>query len=344
MADMQNTPRAYCPRCGREVEFETRLSHQQTEIDGELIDYEARGAFCAECGEEVAYEPYEEEAAQAFGEALRRSRGIVPLSVVRDLPKKYNMGKRPLSRLLGWGELTYSRFVEGHVPSRKYSEVIENLYADPIAFDALLERNREVLSKRTYRQSKKAVQQIISAEDPGFERVLEVASMFCVLSEGNIGARELEKLVYYAHGFSMVYLREPLISDAPQAWAAGPVYPGLWKAFKYEGLEGVYGDGRLNLHESSCFSELEESLIGGVWTAFSRYGGTILSRMTHEEAPWLNARARAGAAERERCTEEIALEEMRSFFSDVVSAYPEQEGLGAISAYARDASARVMPA
>ena len=306
--------RAYCSKCRGMVEFETRTETKRIVHDGIPIEYEARAAYCVNCGEELAYDPYEEEGAQAFAEALRIHNGIVPLSVIKALPKKYHIGKRPLSLLLGWGEITYSRYIEGHIPSIGYSDTIQRLFDNPVEYEQLLEKSKSLISERAYKSSKKAVRAVIESEQPETEKMLEVASEFCVLSGGNIGAREIEKLTYYAQAFSLVVLDEPLFELEPEAWAAGPVYRRLWEIFKLDNVAGVYGDGRLSLEDSSCFDEREEDLIKAVWHAFGRYGGAILSEMTHHEDPWLLARERAGVAEDERCSESMRLDDMRTFF------------------------------
>lgn len=306
--------RAYCSNCHGMVEFETRTEKKRIVHDGVPIEYEARAAYCVNCGDELAYEPYEEEGAQAFAEALRIHNGIVPLSIIKALPKKYHIGKRPLSLLLGWGEVTYSRYIEGHIPSIGYSNIIQRLFDNPVEYEQLLEKNRGLISDRAYQNSKKAVKALIESDQPETEKMLEVASEFCVLSGGNIGAREIEKLTYYAQAFSLVVLDEPLFELEPEAWVAGPVYRRLWEIFKLDNVSGVYGDGRLSLKDSSCFDEKEEDLIKAVWHAFGIYGGTVLSEMTHREDPWLLARKRAGVGVDERCSEPIRLGDMRSFF------------------------------
>ena len=49
----------------------------------------------------------------------------------KDLVKileKYNIEKRPLSKLLGFGELTITRYLDGQLPSVKYVVVIPKVY------------------------------------------------------------------------------------------------------------------------------------------------------------------------------------------------------------------------
>lgn len=337
------TALAYCPSCRKMVPFTTERVTTATELDGAVYSYEADQARCAVCGAEAVYEPYREAAALAFGDAVRTAKGIVTLAVVRDLPRKYHIGKRPLSRLLGWGELTYTRFIEGHVPSRQYSDCIQGLYDNPLAYQRLLRANKDLVSPRSFEQSMRAVQKVIRNDFPDSERLLEVGNAFCALSDGNVGAMELQKLTYYAQGFSMVLCRAPLFTTLPRAWAAGPVYGQLWKEFGAAQQDESEGNGLVDFTEDNCFTEVEEIVIRAVWRAFGGYSGTVLSKITHREDPWRLARERAGVQEGQRSSEVIRLEDMKAYFEKVLApAQVDEQFEKAIAEYARMQAAAVM--
>ena len=40
----------------------------------------------------------------------------------KDILRKYKIGKKPLSKLLGWGEVTITRYINGDIPSKLYSD------------------------------------------------------------------------------------------------------------------------------------------------------------------------------------------------------------------------------
>lgn len=69
------------------------------------------------------------------------------------------------------------------------------------------------------------------------------------------------------------------------------------------------------------FSEDELELIMAVCDAFGKYSGPKLSKFTHKEAPWVDARTRAGATEGEKSNEPITLESIEGYFTEVTRKY-----------------------
>ncbi|MEO0017249.1 MAG: hypothetical protein RLZZ522_532 [Verrucomicrobiota bacterium] len=96
---------------------------------------------------------------------------------------------------------------------------------------------------------------------------------------------QLQKLVYFAHGFALALLDKPLIYSDVQAWQYGPVYPKLYKKLR------KYGAGRVTdrldsddeIPEPSDCSEV----IKGVWKAYGSMSAGQLSARTHApNTPW----------------------------------------------------------
>lgn len=67
----------------------------------------------------------------------------------------FKIGKRPLSLLLGWGEQTFSRYCDGDMPTKQYSDILKRIYEDPIYYLSVLEDNKDRLkSMISYEKSK----------------------------------------------------------------------------------------------------------------------------------------------------------------------------------------------
>ena len=112
-------------------------------------------AYCEQCGEEVYVAELEDANLKALYDAYRQKNGIISLEDIRVIPGKYNIGKRPLSLLLGWGEQTFSRYFDGDMPTKQYSEILKQVYADPAYYLSLLEKSKENLkSEKAYEKSK----------------------------------------------------------------------------------------------------------------------------------------------------------------------------------------------
>lgn len=311
--------RAYCPVCQKFVGFDSERKKVSTELDGARYSYWVQQAICGECRSEATYPPFQEAAGLAFNDAVREGRGLVSLEAVRDIPKKYAIGKRPLSRLLKWGEHTYSQLMDGQTPSKDHSDEIKRLYSDPTYYYAVLKMNKDSISERSFERSKKAVEALLEDSYPDAHRIYELGYFFISLAKGDITNLAVQKLTYYAQGFSRPLLGSFLFGQMPKAWVRGPVYGQLWREMQSE------YDGSFVIDEkepySSPFTVKEDKLIKAVHKHFGCYSGDTLTRMTHSETPWVNARLRAGAAEGERCEEPISAEDMEQFFTDVVEKY-----------------------
>ena len=333
---------AYCPQCRKRVSFDVREGSRSTLLDGVAYGYPVKQAVCRECGAKAVYDPFREEAELAFNDAVRKGNGLVSLEKVRELPKRYNIGKRPLSLLLGWGEITYTRLMAGQAPSKPHSDLIERLYDDPSAYYRVLIKGKDRITKTAYRKSERAVRVLLDGEFPEAVKIYEVADYFCQLSKGDITPMMVQKLTYYAHGFSYVFLENPLLSQQPRAWAAGPVYGQLWHEFKGRDLESEYAHASDPSDGSSPFSADEERLLEDVYAAFGRYSATMLSRMTHAESPWKNARKRAGAEAGAICREPLSAQDMARFFGGVAERFDVRSS-GDIVRYAEAAFSAPLP-
>ena len=88
---------------------------------------------------------------------MKEKNSTIPLEHILEIPKKYGIGKRPLSLLLNWGEMTFSRYCNGDTPSKQYSDILMQIYSDPEFYLSLLEKNKDNLkSLAAYEKSRNA--------------------------------------------------------------------------------------------------------------------------------------------------------------------------------------------
>jgi uncharacterized phage-associated protein len=106
--------------------------------------------------------------------------------------------------------------------------------------------------------------------------------------EDAISHLKLQKLLYYAQGYHLAKYDEPLFYETIEAWPHGPVVPSIYRAYsQYEG-------GRIPKPEGfnpEILPPKVRHLLDKVYQAFGQYTAWKLREMTHEEAPWLIARA-----------------------------------------------------
>lgn len=138
---------------------------------------------------------------------------------------------------------------------------------------------------------------------------------------------KLQKLLYYAHGYSLVR-RGVGISRVPlQAWEHGPVAPEQYRmfaAFDSDPIPGSVASGRMPLPRGI------EAILEDVWSTYGSLSAAELRRMTHEEAPW-----RGTYVDGERDIE-IDDETMLDYFRTVPAALPPGEKPSAFAALLGD--------
>jgi uncharacterized phage-associated protein len=118
----------------------------------------------------------------------------------------------------------------------------------------------------------------------------DVAKYFLTLNDEEVGELisnlKLQKLVYYAQGFSLAIDGRPLFSDSIEAWAHGPVVPALYRDYKhYEGGPIPRPDD----FDPSCIDPDTKDLLNEIYSVFGQFSAWKLRNMTHEEPPWKDA-------------------------------------------------------
>ncbi len=102
--------------------------------------------------------------------------------------------------------------------------------------------------------------------------------------EDGITNLKMNKLLYYAQGFSFQRLGRELFSEDIEAWGLGPVVPSVYHAFQ------EYGKSRIPIDDSCDLVELDINdceLLVDVLREYGIYTGGRLKDMTHKEGgPW----------------------------------------------------------
>ncbi|MDW9523781.1 DUF4065 domain-containing protein [Sinorhizobium meliloti] len=131
---------------------------------------------------------------------------------------------------------------------------------------------------------------------------------------GPMTAMKLQKLVYYAQAWSLVWDERPLFNERIEAWANGPVCRALYSAHHRQFMvePGQILSGHLDLDSDA------ERTIDSVLEFYGSKSAQWLSDLTHLEDPWNAARKRAGVSDGAPCEEEITLADMHEYYSGLL--------------------------
>ncbi len=191
----------------------------------------------------------------------------ITIKEINQILSSYRIGKKPLAKLLGWGETTIIRYVEGDIPTREYSEKLRHIMQDAGYFNKLLEENKSSLTPVAYRKCSQAVN----------ERLLEskikvVAQHIINKMEGHISLFELQIYLYYVQGFYLALEDKAMFEDEF-------VYRGEF--MPYEEVSEDFAIRKIPRLEikKNALTEKEKNFINVIVGGLSLYGPSVLERM-----------------------------------------------------------------
>ncbi|MCY7274157.1 MAG: DUF4065 domain-containing protein [Phormidesmis sp. CAN_BIN44] len=149
------------------------------------------------------------------------------------------------------------------------------------------------------------------------KRATDVAHYFLKRVNGDpekaISPLKLQKLLYYAQAWNLVFLGKPLFVDTIQAWVNGPVVYAVWSL--YQGNQPIAVPSMTM--RSVEFDQDETKVLQEVWDAYGSQTAEQLRELTHREHPWLSARC--GLAPEEKSQNPILHEDMMLYYQTLLN-------------------------
>ncbi len=312
----------YCYFCDKDVPIELQEKDVNMTIKGTNITYHAKVAYCEECKNEVYVPELDGENIKNANQEYRKSANLVSIDEIQSLLDKYQIGKKPLARLLGWGETTIERYLDGITPLRVYSEELRRL-KDPKYMKRIYEENKEALTEVARKKIEKSLDGLLNYKPKKKVDIKDVINFFLSKIDDAAGScitpLKLQKLLFYAQGWYMSFFKVSLFANDFQAWVHGPVIPEVYFKFRdngYHAIDKVEAD-------LSKFDPMQVELLKEVYDVYGMYDAKVLERMTHRDAPWKEARQ--GYGWDENCQEVILQEKMHAYFDTLKAMFDIQE-------------------
>lgn len=284
-----NSKMAFCEDCRKDVLYTEREEYMSGTLKGETYNYYGKIAFCNECSSELYINEINDYNLDQLYNEFRKQNNIISLEKILEIPRKYNIGKRPLSLLLGWGEQTFSRYCDGDSPTKQYSMILQKIYDDPRYYLSVLEDNKEKLkSQSTYEKSKQSTQLILGTQQISDTTKIDSVVNYLLCECEDITPLALQKILYYVQGFYYAFLNRFIFKENCEAWVHGPVFRDIY--FKYREYRFDPINDYCDMEEDLNLSVSEKAIIDSVIKNLSCYSGKILEAFTHAETPWLATR------------------------------------------------------
>ena len=305
-----------CPNCEKICDVELHKEGEELIVRGESITVPVEYYKCSECGADFedprsTYDPL----MVAYEEYRRRHKMMQP-EEIRLLRRQYGLTQKDLSRLLGWGDVTLTRYENGALQDKTHDTVLQ-MIRDPKNVLELIERNGGFLGeerrKRLTGLLKKAQKEsqsvsVFLAEYfgqykpdvlSGFRRIdltklYQAIVFFCI---GGTLKTKLNKLLFYA---DFKHFKEFSVSITGVQYVRlphGPV-PDNYE-FYLAALQGK--EGPIQLHEEQMgpyigevfyasvspdllvFSDTELKVLSEVKKHFENYNASQIRDYSHKE-------------------------------------------------------------
>ncbi len=303
-----------CYECGAKDAYELRETIREYEGDGYHFEMLVKVPFCTQCGAPIYDQESEKEIVQRANQKIREQREIITREEILEILDSYHVSQKFLSRLLGWGDITLTRYIGGnYTPNMVNSNRLKEL-RNPYVFQMLVqsyeneqpEQNEEKCLKKAANGVFHELNRLKETQGKIFDAVnwfLSHAS-----EEVPVTHLALQKLLYFTQSWSAALLGEPIFYDDCQAWVHGAVYPKVYeifKKFKYMPLPKVEEAYELKEEELTILNAVKKHY-------FDVYNAKALEEICHRETPYIETRR--GYSEEESCQIVIDKEQILKYY------------------------------
>lgn len=194
------------------------------------------------------------------------------MSVVKEqllsIMERYHIGKKPLSKLLGWGDTTIMRYLNGVEPNYEFAMKIQHLAENPFEYIQILEQNKGYITETAYKKTKKAVYKQLF-----LNRSIEAMQHVITLAKGDIAPYRVVSVLYYAQVCSLVLRGLPLFEEEVDFSASqSNFYPRLYEQMRNYGIH-------LICSEHSSFLIEEQEYLKQVYLILNGYSPNALKTL-----------------------------------------------------------------
>lgn len=306
---------SYCEFCNDILEYEVKLVKAKEVVDGVTVSYYKERAYCKKCKNEILVSEILDENVLRLQEEYRKKIGIITVQQIEKLVEMYGIGKRNLSKLLGFGELTLTRYLDMDMPTKLYSEVLLSVF-DYRNMLSIAKENKNKVDEKVYNKLLKNITVISQSEN---NNKLIAVSKYIVLKTQDITNLAVQKLLYFSQVVSYVLNNNLLFTDNCEAWRYGPVYPVIYRRLNKYTYDCINTD-EFESKEVIELDNKDRKIIDAVINTFGTLSGIKLKELSHKTAPWIEARK--GISEIENSNEIITNKSIKEY-AKTLSKYPK---------------------
>ncbi|SEM26904.1 Uncharacterized phage-associated protein [Butyrivibrio sp. ob235] len=297
-----------CTECRSVQSYEVHTEQCMRAWNGKQYTFNKRIAVCSNCGHQVTVPGLNDLNESEFEIKCREENDYIQVYEIQDILIKYDVEKRPLSRVLGLGEHTIENYLKGQLPSKRYSDMLRRVLESYKYLQQYYSANRDKLNKLASEKIDNKLKYYESINS--CDSAIEYVALYILNSKYEITNMSLQKLLYYVEAFAEVLLKKRIFVNRCEAWMYGPVYPEIYEKYK------TFGSSQIQVDKTDLSDRLSSGVckvIDFVLSQFAIYNGVTLKDLSHSEEPWKNAHK--GYGEKEHCREIITHDAISEYFN-----------------------------
>lgn len=169
-----------CPFCGKSDEVYLLTQKSNMEIKHQLVEYEEKILKCKACEEEFEDGEMVNDNLIAARDAYRKNNNLLTSSEIVQIRKKYSLSQLDFSLVLGWGEVTITRYESKVIQDGTYDIVMRMSNDNPYFMLKMLEENKNNFSEEKY---EKIRNNIIACIDIDEININQIKNQYVVFKE-----------------------------------------------------------------------------------------------------------------------------------------------------------------
>jgi putative zinc finger/helix-turn-helix YgiT family protein len=312
------TLKGLCSNCGEEVQFLVVEKDEAVEVRKEPIKVVLRYCRCPKCGDEVLDPNLGEDPFALAYREYRSRHGMLQPEAIREWRKAHDISQNELSRLLGLGMATISRYENGALQDESHEKLLR-LAMDAPSLTKLVEESHDVFpaaKRERLLQRLKGVQlesngneevivihlgKSVPDEFSGYRRfdVSKLLNAILFFSEESVWKTKLNKLLFYA---DFKHFQEFTVSITGARYVHVPFGPApdqfsiyfaaLASQCAIELIEEEQGEKikATRPPDLSLFSPTERHIMQSVREYFDSWWASDISQLSHGEVGYVSTK------------------------------------------------------
>jgi putative zinc finger/helix-turn-helix YgiT family protein len=170
-----------CPICNRKHLVEKRIRDTQALFKGQVIDYLEQYFICSETdNEENEFVPAKQldENLLNVRDSYRTIKGLLTSTEIASIRSSYGLTQNEFAALLGWGEVTITRYESKTIQDETYDSLMRMIYENPMMAFEYLEKHKDRFRDERYVITRKLIVEKVKNEGNVFLKKQEIKNLY----------------------------------------------------------------------------------------------------------------------------------------------------------------------